>query len=63
MSAFIRLTLLTIGMIVVLGLYFEYCVNRPLNIYLQYSISAVVIVVTVWFLVYLVKRIIKFLNP
>lgn len=63
MSAFIRLTLLTIGMIVVLGLYFEYCVNRPLNIYLQYSISAVVIVVTVWFLVYLVKQIIKFLNP
>ncbi|MDI9341612.1 MAG: hypothetical protein QM534_13660 [Sediminibacterium sp.] len=63
MSAFIRLTLLTIGMIVVLGLYFEYCVNRPLNIYLQYGISAVVIVVTVWFLVYLVKQIIKFLNP
>lgn len=62
MLAFIRLTLLTIGMIVVLGLYFEYCVNRPLNIYLQYSISTVIIVVTVWFLVYLVKQIIKFLN-
>lgn len=63
MSAFIRLTLLTLGMIVLLGLYFEYCVNRPLNVYLQYAISAVVIILTVGFLVYLVKQLIKFLNP
>lgn len=50
-------------MIALLGLYFEFCVNRPLNIYIQYAASAVVIVLTVAFVVYFVKQIIKILNP
>lgn len=63
MNTFVRLTLLSLAMIIVIGLYFEYCVNRPLNVYLQYAATAVVIIVTAYFLVYLVKQIIKLLNP
>lgn len=63
MKTFIKLTLLTLVMIAVIGLYFEYCVNRPLNIYIQYAATAVILIITVAFLVYLVKQLIKILNP
>jgi hypothetical protein len=63
MNTFVKLTLLSISMIALLGLYFEFCVNRPLNIYIQYAASAVVIILTVAFVVYFVKQIIKILNP
>lgn len=62
MKDFIKLSLLTILMIAVISLFFEYCINRPLNVYLQYALSAVMLIVTVAFLVYLVKQIIKHLN-
>jgi hypothetical protein len=63
MNTFIKLLLLSILVIALLGLYFEFCVNRPMNMYLQYGISAVVIIGTVAYIVYLVKQIIKILNP
>ena len=63
MKVFAKLTLLTLLVIALLGVYFEFCVNRPLNLYLQYAISAVVIIGTVFYVVYLVKQIIKILNP
>jgi hypothetical protein len=63
MKIFAKLTLLTLLVIALLGVYFEFCVNRPLNLYLQYVISAVVIIGTVFYVVYLVKQIIKILNP
>lgn len=63
MKTFIKLTLLTLLMIAVISLYFEYFVNRPMNIYFQYAAAAVMIIATVVFLVYLVKQIIKILNP
>lgn len=63
MKTFVKLTLLTLLMIAIIGLYFEYCVNRPLNIYIQYAVTAAIIIITVIFLVYLVKQLIKILNP
>lgn len=63
MNVFIRLTLITILFIAFLGLYFEFCVNRPLNIYLQYAAGAVAVIVSALFLTYMVKQIIKLLNP
>lgn len=63
MNHFVRLTLLTIAMVIILGLYFEYCINRPLNVYLQYAATAGAIILTGFFLVYLIKQIIKLLNP
>ncbi len=63
MNTFVKLTLISLAVIAGLGLYFEFCINRPMNLYLQYGISAVVIIGTVMYLVYLVKQIIKLLNP
>ena len=63
MNVFIKLTLLTLLVIALLGIYFEFCINRPLNLYLQYTISAIVIIGTGFYLVYLVRQIIKLLNP
>lgn len=63
MNIFIKLTLLSLAVIALLGVYFEFCINRPINTYLQYGISAFVIIGTVFYLVYLVKQIIKILNP
>lgn len=63
MKLFARLTLLTLGMVILLGLYFEFIVNRPMNLYLQYAASAVMIIVTGIFLYYLVKQLIRLLNP
>lgn len=63
MKVFAKLTLLTLLVIALLGVYFEFCVNRPMNLYLQYAISAIVIIGTVFYVVYLVKQIIKILNP
>jgi len=63
MKIFIRLTLLSLAMVVIISLYFEYFVNRPLNVYLQYAASAIVIILTGFFLVYFVKQILKLLNP
>lgn len=63
MKSFVRLTLLSLAMVILLTSYFEFCVNRPLNIYLQYATTAVIIIVTGFYLVYLVKQLIKLLNP
>lgn len=63
MKTFIKLSLLTILMIALISVFFEYCINRPVNVYLQYALSAIMLIVTVFFLVYLVKEIIKILNP
>lgn len=63
MKTFIKLSILTIIMIALISVFFEYCINRPLNIYIQYALSGVMLIVTVVFLVYLIKEIIKILNP
>jgi len=63
MKVFIKLTVLTILVVVICSLYFEYCVNRPLNVYLQYAITTVMIIGVVLYLVYFVKQILKILNP
>jgi hypothetical protein len=63
MKVFIKLTTITIAMIVICSLYFEYFVNRPLNIYIQYIATALIIILIVAFLVYLVQQILKILNP
>lgn len=63
MKIFIKLILLSLLVIALLGLYFEFCINRPINMYLQYAITAVVIIGTVAFVVFLVKQLIKILNP
>ena len=63
MKVFIRLTLLTLAMVIVLSLYFEYCVSRPMNLYVQYAATAVVIILSGYFLVYFVRQILKLLNP
>ena len=63
MNRFVRLTLLSLAMVILLSLYFEYCVNRPLNIYIQYAATAVILIISGFFLVYLVKQIIQLLNP
>lgn len=63
MKVFIKLFTLTIIVIVALSVYFEFCVNRPLNSYIQYMISTIMIILIVLYLVYMVKQIIKILNP
>ena len=63
MKVFIKLFTLTIIAIVALSVYFEFCVNRPLNLYLQYFISTIVVILVVMYLVYMVKQLIKILNP
>lgn len=63
MKRFVRLTILSLAMVIVLSIYFEYCVNRPLNVYLQYAATAGIIILSGFFLVYVVKQIIKLLNP
>lgn len=63
MKLVVRLTLITLGMVILLSLYFEYCVSRPLNVYLQYAATAVVILISVYYLVYLIRQIVKLFNP
>ena len=63
MKVFIKLTVLTILVIVLCSVYFEYCINRPLNVYLQYAITTVVIIGVVIYLAYMVKQLLKILNP
>lgn len=63
MKVFVKLTVLTIAVVLVCSLYFEYCINRPLNIYLQYAVSTLVIIGVAVYLVYLVKQLLKILNP
>lgn len=63
MNHFVRLVLVILAMVIVLGLYFEYCVNRPLNSYIQYAATAGVVILTGYFIVYLIRQIIKLLNP
>lgn len=63
MKHFVKLTLLSLAMVIILGLYFEYCVSRPLNIYVQYAATAGIVILTGYFIVYLIRQIIKLLNP
>jgi hypothetical protein len=63
MKDFTKLTFLSILMIIIIGLYFEFFVNRPLNLYIQYLATGVIIVLTIAFVVYFVKQIMKILNP
>jgi hypothetical protein len=63
MKVFIRLTILTIFVVAVCSLYFEYCINRPMNVYIQYVLSTLVLIGVVVYLVYFVKQILKVLNP
>ncbi len=63
MKIAIKLIVLTILVITVLSVYFEYVVNRPLNFYLQTALSILVIIGTLFYIVYLIKNLIKILNP
>jgi hypothetical protein len=63
MKTFVKLTLISVAMVIVTTLYFEYCVNRPLNIYLQYAATAAMILTAAAYLLYMVKQILKLLNP
>jgi hypothetical protein len=63
MKDFIKLSSFALLLILVLTLYFEYIVNRPVNIYIQYIGSGLALIYTVFSLVYIIKQIIKLLNP
>lgn len=63
MKTFVKLTLITLFMIALISAYFEYFVNRPMNIYIQYFATAAIIIIAVVYIVYLVKELIKILNP
>jgi hypothetical protein len=63
MGTFTRLTIITVAFVAFLGAYFEYFVNRPMNLYVQYAGTALVIVLSAWYLYYLVKQLMKLLNP
>lgn len=63
MKVFIKLTVLTLVVVVLCSLYFEYCINRPLNVYLQYAITAIMIIGVAAYLIYMVKQLLKILNP
>ncbi|MCA0431540.1 MAG: hypothetical protein LCH32_13670 [Bacteroidetes bacterium] len=63
MKTAIKLVVLTILVITILSVYFEYVINRPLNFYLQTALSILVIIGTLFYLVYLIKCLIKILNP
>jgi hypothetical protein len=63
MKIAIKLIVLTILVITILSVYFEYIINRPLNFYLQTALSIIVIIGTIFYLVYLIKSLIKILNP
>lgn len=63
MKEFAKLTFFTLGIVIIISAYFEYCVNRPLNIYIQYAATGVIIIIAAFYMVYLVKKIIKLLNP
>lgn len=58
-----KLIILTILVITILGLYFEYVINRPVNFYVQTGISIIVVIGVIFFLVYLIKNLLKILNP
>lgn len=62
MKTFAKLASLTIFMIAIISLFFEFCINRPMNAYIQYALSAVMLIATVGFIVYLVKEILKILK-
>lgn len=63
MKVFIKLTLLTIFVVVICSLCFEYIINRPMNVYIQYAVTTVMIIGVTIYLVYLVKQLLKVLNP
>lgn len=63
MNTAVKLIVMFLGMILLLSLYFEFFVNRPMNVYLQYAAAAIMTLVTLFFLVYLVRQLIKILNP
>lgn len=63
MKVFIKLTLLTIFVVVICSLCFEYIINRPMNVYIQYAVTTVMIIGVTIYLVYLVKQLLKILNP
>ena len=63
MKVFIKLTLLTILVVIICSLCFEYVINRPMNVYVQYAITAAMIIGVTIYLVYLVKQLLKILNP
>lgn len=63
MKVFIKLTLLTILLVVICSLCFEYIINRPMNVYVQYAVTAAMIIGVAIYLVYLVKQLLKILNP
>lgn len=62
MKTFIKLTLLTSLMIFLVSMFFEYVINRPFNVYLQYILSTVMLIAVVMYVVYFVKELIKVLN-
>lgn len=62
MKTFIKLTLLTALMIFIVSMFFEYVINRPFNVYMQYVLSTVMLIAVVIYVVYLVKELIKVLN-
>ncbi len=62
MKTFIKLTLLTAFIIALCSLFFEYCINRPVSVYIQYPLIVVMFIIIVVYLVYLTKQISNLLN-
>lgn len=62
MKTFIKLTLITAVVITLCSLFFEYIVNRPVSVYIQYPAMIAMFITVVVYLVYLVKEISNFLN-
>ncbi len=62
MKLFIKLTLLTALIIVLCSLFFEYIINRPVSVYIQYALTVFLFIIVVSYAVYFVKQISNFLN-
>ena len=62
MKLFIKLTLLTALIIALCSLFFEYIINRPVSVYIQYTSMVFLFIIVVAYAVYFVKQISNFLN-
>ncbi|MCD6018440.1 MAG: hypothetical protein K0S53_1561 [Bacteroidetes bacterium] len=62
MKTIIKLIVLTAVVIALCSLFFEYCINRPVSVYIQYPLLIAMIIIVLLYLAYLIKQISNFLN-
>jgi ABC-type transport system involved in cytochrome c biogenesis permease subunit len=62
MKIFAKWLLLTLLVIVMVGLYFEYCVSRECSMYITVPAGIIAVLVFVAYMVYAVKLLIKLLK-